>query len=45
MGGKAHKGKKCMYKPGDSTFIRVKPEDVENKLNAGYVLGSPYRKT
>lgn len=41
LGGKAHKGKRCMYKPGSKTFIRVKPEDIENKLSLGYVFGSP----
>lgn len=43
MGGKAHKGKKAMHKPGDSTFIRVLPENVENKIKEGYVLGSPLK--
>jgi len=41
LGGQAHKGKKCMYKPGDTTFKRVKPEDVNDMINQGYVFGSP----
>jgi len=41
MGGKAHMGKKCMYKPGDTTFKRVKAEDIDAFLNDGYVFGSP----
>lgn len=42
MGGRAHKGKRAMHKPGDKTFIRVSPEDVDQKLSEGYVFGSPY---
>ena len=30
-----------MYKPGDTSFIRVKHEDIQSKLNEGYVFGSP----
>jgi hypothetical protein len=44
LGGKSHKGKKCMYRPGDKTFIRVKPEDISSRLNEGYVFGSPYKR-
>lgn len=43
LGAKAHKGKRCMYKPGDTTFKRVKPEDIESFLNEGYIFGSPYK--
>jgi hypothetical protein len=41
MGGKSHKGKKCMYKPGDKSFKRVRPEDIQSRLNEGYIFGSP----
>lgn len=41
LGGKSHKGKKTMYKPGDSTFIRVKCEDFDAYIKKGYVFGSP----
>ena len=41
MGGKVHIGKRCMYKPGDTSFKRVKPEDIQSYLNDGYVFGSP----
>lgn len=41
LGGKSHKGKKCMYKPGDTTFIRVKPKDINYHLENGYIFGSP----
>lgn len=43
MGGKSHKNKKCMYKPGDTTFIRVKPENINEKLEQGYIFGSPIK--
>jgi hypothetical protein len=41
MGGKANFGKRTMYKPGDKSFIRVKPENIQEYLNMGYILGSP----
>lgn len=41
LGGKSHAGKRCMYKPGDTTFKRVKPEDIQFFLQEGYVFGSP----
>ena len=41
MGAKAHIGKRCMYKPGDTSFKRVKPEDIESYLEQGYIFGSP----
>ena len=41
MGGKTTLGKKSMYKPGDSSFIRVSPEMVNEYLEKGYILGSP----
>jgi hypothetical protein len=41
LGAKAHKGKRCMYKPGDKSFIRVKPEDINAHLEQGYIFGSP----
>lgn len=43
LGGQSHKGKKCMYKPGDSSFKRIKPEDTQSYLNDGYVFGSPIK--
>lgn len=43
LGGKSHKGKRCMYIPGETTFKRVKPEDIESFLNKGYIFGSPYK--
>jgi len=41
LGGQSHKGKKCMYKLGDKSFKRVKPEDIQSYLNEGYIFGSP----
>jgi hypothetical protein len=41
LGGKAHKNKKTMYKPGDKTFIRVLPKNFQYYLNNGYIFGSP----
>lgn len=41
MGGKSHTGKKCMYKPGDKSFKRVRPEDFDTFLANGYIFGSP----
>ena len=41
MGGKAHIGKKAMYKPGEESFIRVKTDDIADRLSMGYVFGSP----
>jgi hypothetical protein len=41
MGGQSHMGKKCMYKKGDKTFKRVKPEDIQTFLDEGYIFGSP----
>jgi len=43
LGGKAHIGKKCMYKPGDTTFKKVKPEDINKYLIEGYIFGSPHK--
>lgn len=43
LGGKIHKGKKCMYKPGDSTFKRVQQKDINNYLSNGYIFGSPLK--
>jgi len=40
-GGKSHKNKKTMYKPGDITFIRVPPEKFTDYINEGYIFGSP----
>jgi len=41
LGGQSHKGKKAMYKPGDKTFKRIKPEDFDKYLSLGYIFGSP----
>jgi len=41
LGGKAHKGKKVMHRPGDTTFIRVNPKDIGFYLEKGYIFGSP----
>lgn len=41
LGGKTHKNKRTMYKPGDKTFIRVLPEDFQSYSEKGYVFGSP----
>jgi len=43
LGGASHKGKKCMYKKGDTTFIRVPIDEVDDKLKKGYLLGSPIK--
>lgn len=45
LGAKSHKGKRCMYLPGDSTFIRVLQSDIERRLSEGYVFGSPHKST
>ena len=42
LGGKSHTGKKAMHKPGDKSFIRVPPEEIDQKLSEGYVFGSPH---
>jgi hypothetical protein len=41
MGGKKTLGKKSMYKPGDKSFIRVSPEEINDYLQKGYIFGSP----
>lgn len=43
MGAKAITGRKCMYRLGDSSFIRVKTEHIQSYLEDGYVLGSPLK--
>jgi len=43
MGAQAHKGKRCMYIPGNKSFKRIKPEDIEKYLKLGYVFGSPIK--
>lgn len=43
MVGKSHKGKRCMYKPGDKTFKRVKAENIPQMLSDGYIFGSPHQ--
>lgn len=43
LGGKAHRGKICMYKPGESSFIRVKVDSIDTYKNMGYVVGSPIK--
>lgn len=43
IGAKAlhSQNRKVMHKPGDKSFIRVLPEEIQNKLNEGYIFGSP----
>jgi hypothetical protein len=41
LGGKANLGKKCMYRPGDPSFIRVPPEKLKEFEEKGYIYGSP----
>lgn len=43
LGGKSHRGKFCMHKPGDISFIRVEQTDIEQYKNMGYILGSPIK--
>lgn len=43
MGALTHKGKRCMYKPEDTTFKRIKPEDIDKFLKEGYIFGSPFK--
>jgi hypothetical protein len=43
MGALVNVGKRCMYRPGDTSFIRVSPENIEEKLNCGFVFGSPLK--
>ena len=43
LGGKSHKGKKVMHSPGDTTFIRVNPKDIDFYLEKGYIFGSPIK--
>ena len=43
MGAQAHKGKRCMYKPGDASFKRIPPEKIDQYLANGYVFGSPIK--
>lgn len=41
LGGKSHKNKIVMYRPGEKTFERILPENVQSKILNGYVFGSP----
>ena len=43
MGGKAHKGKKAMYRHGDITFVRVSSDNIAAYLKNGYIFGSPLK--
>lgn len=43
MGAESLRGRKQMYIPGDKTFKRVKPENIQQHLNLGYVFGSPLK--
>lgn len=45
LGGKSHTGKKAMYKIGDKSFIRVSTENIQEKINEGYIFGSPIKTT
>lgn len=40
---KTHKGKRAMYKPGDSSFKRVAPDKWNYYLEIGYIFGSPIK--
>ena len=44
-GGKAHKGKRVMHKPSDKSFIRVPPDQINQKKKEGYIFGSPIKTT
>ena len=44
MGAQAHKGKRCMYIPGNKSFKRIKPEDIEKYLKLGYHFKKKIRK-
>lgn len=41
LGAAAIKGRCVMYKPGDTTFKRIKKEEVDKYIKLGYVFGSP----
>jgi hypothetical protein len=41
LGAEALRGRRQMYRPGDSTFKRVKQCDIEESLKCGYIFGSP----
>ena len=41
LGGKTHSGNKQMYKPDDKTFVRVRPENIDQFLLDGYIFGTP----
>lgn len=43
LGGKSHKGKKAMYKPGENSFKRVAVGDIDSHLRNGYIFGSPIK--
>jgi hypothetical protein len=45
LGGKATLGMKCMYIPGNSNYIKVYEEHIQEKINLGYVLGRPKKIT
>jgi len=43
LGGKAHKGKVVMHKPGEQTFKRIHKQEVQKYKDMGYCLGSPFK--
>lgn len=43
LGAKALTGWKCMHKPGEGKYIRVKPSDIETKKLEGYIMGKGKR--
>lgn len=43
MGGKSHKGKRAMYKPGENSFHRIPQHKCHEYLSKGYVFGSPLK--
>jgi len=40
LGGKALKGRICMYKLGEGNFKRIRPEDKDYYLSLGYIVGT-----
>lgn len=43
LGGKAHKGKVAMHKPGEQTFKRIHKQEVQKYKDMGYCLGLPFK--
>jgi hypothetical protein len=43
MGAAELKGRRCMFKPGENTFKRVKKCDIQKHIEEGYIFGSPFK--